>query len=127
MLSSAQRVVLICLVSALCACSAPQVRSNPPADSRIVGTWRFVKAGEQSIRYPFFLKFRNDGTCKSGPTPHAVVQHSTYTFDGNQAVVTHQGEDLVLRDIRIEGKTMTMPAVKNGEPIMLTYKRVWPW
>ncbi|HVT89359.1 MAG TPA: lipocalin family protein [Tepidisphaeraceae bacterium] len=119
-------IIYLLPAMALAGCAGHPVSSVPPTDSTIVGTWKFIKAGEQSIPFPFLIEFRSDGQCNSGPTPFALVQRSTYTFDGNKIVITYEGKAVVIANITIKNKTMTFPGDNGGEPIILTYERIWP-
>lgn len=119
-------VSILVLFAPIFGCTGKPSPSAPPTDHAIVGTWRFAKAGEHPIPFPFLIEFRGDGRCNSGPTPHTLMQRSTYTFDGTRIVITHEGEEIVMADVHINGRTMTIPAEDGGEPILLTYERIWP-
>ena len=131
------RTPLLALCLVLQACSsrqdaAKQAKFNPdlaipPADSSIVGTWRFASAGEQKIVWPFLMKFDKHGKHTSGPTPAALTQSGNYTFDGQQIVLDGGQGRLVIPNVTIKGNVMQFYGGPGAEDILLTYHRIFPW
>jgi hypothetical protein len=103
------------------------VAAAPPVNSSIVGTWKLDQAGEHKIHYPFFIKFNTLGKCTSGPTPRGVRQIANYTFDGSDVVIDPGVKQIVMPDVKIDGNEMVHSAEDAGQPIVVTYKRVWRW
>jgi hypothetical protein len=100
--------------------------ATAPADSSIVGTWRFASAGDQKIVWPFLMKFDKHGKHTSGPTPASLTQSSNYTFDGKQIVLDGGQGLLVIPNVTINGNVMQFYGGPGAEDTLLTYHRIFP-
>ena len=100
--------------------------ATPPANSAIVGTWRFASAGDEKILWPFLMKFDRQGKHTSGPTPFALTQTANYTFDGTQIVIGAGEDQLVIPNVAIDGNKMQFYGGPGAEDILLTYHKILP-
>jgi hypothetical protein len=120
-------IVVLCFLAACTSTGYDANLATPPADSSLVGTWRFASAGDQKIVWPCLIKFDKKGACVSGPTPFALTQKANYTFDGKDIIIGLPDNPLTIPDVTIKGKVMQFQGEDDGEPILLTYHRISRW
>ena len=64
----------------LTSCASPSSTGSVSPHSRIVGTWRWVRADEKRVTGLHYIRYYPDGTCAWWPAIEAEFSHNGVTY-----------------------------------------------
>ena len=124
---SSSLVLLAALLVGGCATTSP---APAPKHSGIVGTWRWVRAGQTPVKEPLYIRYYADGTAATWPAPEdwpttvAGVSHGRYHLEGQCLVIeTGAGKDDPKPRMEVKGDEMILI---SNESDRLIYRRIVP-
>lgn len=119
---NAMRLIKILLLLSV-AVSAAACAGTPPSDSRIVGTWRWIQAGDQEAPFPNYQTFDATGSWASWPTPWGEIQRSNYIFEDGAIRIGEGDTAYVLTGVEIQRDQLTFTGEDNGRSLTMRYVR----
>ena len=116
----------------LTSCASPLPTSNPP-QSRIVGTWRWVKSDGKPVTGLSYTRYYADGTCAWWPAIEVKfsnngVTYTHYKVDGNVLDTAPNADPIYgpfhrYKLIKFKGGTMIIIGEENDHDV---FERVIP-
>lgn len=94
--------LLVVLAFSMIACSGG-------SDNGIIGEWSLVQT-DGTVADGSYMKFKDDGTAEFKFSPDSEAEALTYKVDGDNVVVTRNGQDITFV---LKGDTMEVDGIVN--------------